>query len=658
MARTPDHVRVECVGRSRLIETLGRLQDTLKACSFVAIDAEFGGLSVPHVKPSWMDSVETRYQQHRQSAQSFPIVEFGVSCFTWHDQDGVFDVSTFQFPIFPTHETLEDPYRTRFPDRSFLLQSKCIAYIRAHGFDLNEWVDHGIGYLSHAEQDEMQDVLTRPLREDIEVKFASQDRKKDGKIRGLTALRTAENRDFLEDARGRIKQLLDRPEEEQPDIPAATLDDALAFLRTQLSDEASDFSGWRAVVMPPLAPFRRFALMKLVETEFPHVMALDCEVDNREDLEILQSPWKRRLRIVAPRHEDPTCRELLQEAHTVVTSDEIIQRNLGLIGFTSVLDQLIASKKPVVGHNMLLDIMQCFEKFHRPLPETCAAFLHQLGEWLDGSSLIDTKILTEYAMEHVDIFGDRLEHSSLEHVFDKLSKPPFQGPSVRHTRSQAEDPAANQHRSSLSAHQAGYDAYMTGIVFLRVCSGLGVRNDTIARIGEALSSDEEHSGLKQIASLCNSFMLNHILPAVILRLPGPHVSDADCVPTPSRARFLRVHLARTHNTKLKPFHIQQCITWALNLRTNKSVIVKYESKTRIFVELPTAKHARELLAIRQETAESSGSEQDPMPSIGCVDIFPCEPTNEAEGELHGSDNEEESSSNGLTKRRKIDTNTR
>lgn len=40
-------VHVEHIGRAQFIESLIVLKNTLEACSFVAIDTELGGLSLP-----------------------------------------------------------------------------------------------------------------------------------------------------------------------------------------------------------------------------------------------------------------------------------------------------------------------------------------------------------------------------------------------------------------------------------------------------------------------------------------------------------------------------------------------------------------------------------------------------------------------------------
>lgn len=286
-------------------------------------------------------------------------------------------------------------------------------------------------------------------------------------------------------------------------------------------------------------------------------------------------------------------------------------RNLDLIGFTSVLDLMVASGKPIVGHNMLLDLMQCFDKFHAPLPPRCASFLHDLHAWISvhGAELFDTKEMVTHAMQHLDAFSNRLEHSGLEHVFETLSKNPFHGPAVHFTKTD----------SAVHAHQAGYDAFMTGFVFLRVCSAMGVRNDSLAALASGTIDARDD---KLMQPFRQALHVSHLLPATTLRLPGPFPKDCE---THSRAHFVRLELTRTPAQGLKSFHIKQCLGWALNLPAQGQKLgVHWEGRKRVFVALPSPELALQLLELHRETKQCEGSVKDPMPSIGCVDLFPCE----------------------------------
>ncbi|KAF4029920.1 CAF1 family ribonuclease [Phytophthora infestans] len=175
-------VCVHELGRGELdVAALARLQRVVSRSAFVAIDTEMGGVSCHDTpRPSVMDSIDERYAQYCKSARKFPLVQFGLSIFNWDVEARVFRVETYQFPLFPVfHEKVtglghssapaSKTTATACPDRRFLMQAKCLQYIRAHGFDLNAWIDTGIGHLSHYEQQQepCKSALEKSARPEI-----------------------------------------------------------------------------------------------------------------------------------------------------------------------------------------------------------------------------------------------------------------------------------------------------------------------------------------------------------------------------------------------------------------------------------------------------------------------------------------------------------
>lgn len=62
------------------------------------------------------------------------------------------------------------------------------------------------------------------------------------------------------------------------------------------------------------------------------------------------------------------------------------------MGFSLVVDELIKSKKPLIGHNMIYDIIYLYNQFIDELPDTYLDFIktwHQLFP-----SVYDTKVLS------------------------------------------------------------------------------------------------------------------------------------------------------------------------------------------------------------------------------------------------------------------------
>ena len=78
------------------------------------------------------------------------------------------------------------------------------------------------------------------------------------------------------------------------------------------------------------------------------------------------------------------------------------------------------SKKPIIGHNMMYDILFTYEQFIGPLPDSYKKFATAWTNWF--GELYDTKILARHIITHVQPQEERkkiLSKTQLEHVYDK-----------------------------------------------------------------------------------------------------------------------------------------------------------------------------------------------------------------------------------------------
>uniref|UniRef100_A0AAR2JSZ1 Poly(A)-specific ribonuclease PARN n=1 Tax=Pygocentrus nattereri TaxID=42514 RepID=A0AAR2JSZ1_PYGNA len=148
------------------------------------------------------------------------------------------------------------------------------------------------------------------------------------------------------------------------------------------------------------------------------------------------------------------------------------------VGFSRVIHAISKSGKLVVGHNMLLDVMHTIHQFYCPLPEVtmscidCGVRSHILLEHLDDFKevtmcvfprLLDTKL-----MASTQPFKDLITNTSLAELEKQLKEKPFKAPKVGCSEGfQCYDTAAEQ------LHEAGYDAYITGLCFVSMANYLG-----------------------------------------------------------------------------------------------------------------------------------------------------------------------------------------
>ncbi|RZB38999.1 poly(A)-specific ribonuclease PARN [Asbolus verrucosus] len=135
------------------------------------------------------------------------------------------------------------------------------------------------------------------------------------------------------------------------------------------------------------------------------------------------------------------------------------------IGFTKVLRLIVDSGKLVVGHNMCLDFFHTIDKFLTPLPVDYEEFkecAHSLFK-----NILDTKF-----MASSEDFKDLIPSTILKDLIETTSKTPFQLPPIA-----IEDEGQGYSVEDKKEHEAGYDAYITGVCFLSMWSYLGKLNE-------------------------------------------------------------------------------------------------------------------------------------------------------------------------------------
>ncbi|XP_074752726.1 poly(A)-specific ribonuclease PNLDC1 isoform X2 [Athene noctua] len=173
----------------------------------------------------------------------------------------------------------------------------------------------------------------------------------------------------------------------------------------------------------------------------------------------LQNVWTQPLgdKKVMVKKVSPQRRQLLENSPYDYCKKELIL--LSARGFTNLFQTLVKAKKPLVGHNMLMDLMHLHDKFYKPLPESYDEFkrnIHNLFPVLIDTKTVTKSIWKKYLFPRV---------SNLFEVYAVLcsnlnpKEPP--GPVI----TLASD--CSKYAEKKSPHEAGYDAFLCGSVLLK-----------------------------------------------------------------------------------------------------------------------------------------------------------------------------------------------
>ncbi|KAJ7408391.1 Poly(A)-specific ribonuclease PARN [Pitangus sulphuratus] len=142
------------------------------------------------------------------------------------------------------------------------------------------------------------------------------------------------------------------------------------------------------------------------------------------------------------------------------------------VGFSRVVHAIANSGKLVIGHNMLLDVMHTIHQFYCPLPD------------------------------------EIINNTSLAELEKRLKEVPFSPPKV-----ESAEGFPSYDTASEQLHEAGYDAYITGLCFISMANFLG----------SFLTPPKNHVSArsKLIEPFFNKLFLMRVMDIPYLNLEGP-----------------------------------------------------------------------------------------------------------------------------------------
>uniref|UniRef100_A0A8B9J498 Poly(A)-specific ribonuclease PARN n=1 Tax=Astyanax mexicanus TaxID=7994 RepID=A0A8B9J498_ASTMX len=155
------------------------------------------------------------------------------------------------------------------------------------------------------------------------------------------------------------------------------------------------------------------------------------------------------------------------------------------VGFSRVVHAISKSGKLVVGHNMLLDVMHTIHQFYCPLPE----------DFKEVTMCVFPRLLDTKLMASTQPFKVSLIYCSVLYL---ISNP---------RGFQCYDTASEQ------LHEAGYDAYITGLCFISMANYLGT----------FLTPPKPHISArsKLIEPFYNKLFLMRVIDIPYLNISGP-----------------------------------------------------------------------------------------------------------------------------------------
>jgi len=400
------------ITNENFLSKLPEIRETIQGCDFIAIDTELSGLMRERMLNRF-DLPEERFSKALEYSRGYFIMQFGLSCFTKID-DLKYSSRTYNIYIFPQpHKQYGDI------DRTFSIQVHAIQFLTEHNFDFNKLFRHGVSYLTFQESKSLTNQLKHEFKERGNVEL-----NKDGVPKFVPSSMTT----FCRDSIRSVKEFVSREE---------------------LKKECSR-------IHPPgkVYPGGR-------DGEGPTLDIRDCGTHNRRNtlkkaLESLPIAEK----IFVDTRRDPDSNETYLTVEYIDKETKEQRQREALVnakGFLEVIETIILNKKPIVGHNLSLDLVQIINQFieelsddYHSFKELCHSFFPLIYDTkYIAHSFLDAKTVSQNQSRLNDLYsqlkrGTICPNIVIEHLgafFDENQLP----------------------------HQAGYDAYMSGYSFISMC---------------------------------------------------------------------------------------------------------------------------------------------------------------------------------------------
>ncbi|XP_007106207.1 poly(A)-specific ribonuclease PARN isoform X2 [Physeter macrocephalus] len=343
------------------------------------------------------------------------------------------------------------PFNRSSPDVKFVCQSSSIDFLASQGFDFNKVFRNGIPYLNQEEE--------RQLREQYDEKRSQSN--------GAGALSYA--------SPNTSKCPVTIPEDQKKFI-----DQVVEKIEDLLQSEEN-----KNLDLEPCTGFQRKLIYQTLSWKYPkgiHVETLETEKKERY--------------IVISKVDEEERKRREQQKH----AKEQEELN-DAVGFSRVIHAIANSGKLVIGHNMLLDVMHTVHQFYCPLPS-------DLNEFKEMTTCVFPRLLDTKLMASTQPFKDIINNTSLAELEKRLKETPFNPPKV-----ESAEGFPSYDTASEQLHEAGYDAYITGLCFISMANYLG----------SFLSPPKIHVSArsKLIEPFFNKLFLMRVMDIPYLNLEGP-----------------------------------------------------------------------------------------------------------------------------------------
>lgn len=400
------------VTRKNFAELLPDILSKIESADFVALDLEFTGL--PNDKDfNQLDTRDERYIKTAHQMEKFYVLQYGLSIFK-NCQGGKYTAYTYNIFLSPHMPSDE---RSRDYSRKFEFLASTMNFLAEHKFDFNTAFTDGVQYLTQEEENNLKEKHQNAIN--------------------------------------RVKEQHKRKEVDPPvplEIPDATkIEDpnvvALLDEYSKRIDVMMECNETKEIFLPKCNYYIRKHIFEYLKPKYTGKCHIITAMNEQKEsvLKVVKSTLDR-------------------EAFRIKQIEEEIEKVDQKRGFLNILLKISECKTPTVFHAGFLDLLLTMKQFFLPaLPPTLDEF--KTATLAVFPHIFDTLLM----VRHDPLKSHFLKGNSLGDVYKRTHDQPF---TLRDVPIEIPPGYRDYRTFGGQCHEAGFDAFMTGVSFIRMFSFL------------------------------------------------------------------------------------------------------------------------------------------------------------------------------------------
>ena len=368
---------------------------------FVSFDYELTGL---HDKNERYVGLTQSYEAHCNGVKKFIPIQLGICAAKFRNNR--WSLTPASIYMFPNDLCAEESVGSVFS-----VSTSALNFLSSNGFDFNEWISHGIGWMSPSEERDRQAMITSRIEE----------------IQSL--IKSGSNQ----------KSSIDAPGSGAAAINIGNIGDkeAIDALKAKISTWL--LTSAETLEIPMESAFLRLLAHTVISQEFPNLHSHSVKRGEERVICIF-------------RDRSGVFKEQLG------TLTEELERLGNQRGVRGIFDLVSEKRIPLVGHNCFYDLLHTYQSFYGEVPPYLDQFKQK---W---TSMFPRTFDTKYLAEANDVLGGLQPPGTLKGLSDFMIA--SRSDSCVTVQPLGEEFQYHLTEGSDKSHDAGYDAMMTAHVFI------------------------------------------------------------------------------------------------------------------------------------------------------------------------------------------------